>query len=446
MLATREALSYEQEARAYAEQAAHLKGQRQERKAAHQKLTELHASFDQEKAAKVREARKEWKTLKARRAKVEAREAEARDFYTQAKAREKKAQDKCHDVMVARDEAAKEAGKIHDGLSYMSQERQRDHKNIELLKKGKGACPLCRQIVPARYLKGLLHHISMDKAILETQGGYSQEALKAALGKVKELNGRVESVQAVGQKAADTVYQASKDLRDLELAAASLRSRVKEAHRGLRAAKEAENPYRAQLIDSRGVSVRLRASLEVAREAQGKAERRQRRREEWAVRFKELRLWLVQEALLQLQVEVNNSLLELGLEGWGVSFAVERATAKGTVSKGFNVFIHAPGSPDAVPWEAWCGGETQRLRVAGAVGLANVIRAYTGCRCNLEVWDEPTQHLNEEGVDDMLAYFGSRARQRQLWLVDHRSLGAGVFDSTVVVRRDKEGSSICMEA
>jgi len=170
-------------------------------------------------------------------------------------------------------------------------------------------------------------------------------------------------------------------------------------------------------------------------------------RYDWGKGFKELRLWLIEDALKELEIEVGNSLIQLGLKDWHVSFDIERENKSGGVTKGFSVFITAPGSPESVPWEAWSGGETQRLRVAGAIGLANLISNRRSAKSNIEIWDEPTAHLTEEGIQDLLNFFEERARneEKQIWLVDHRSLDYGGFDKEIEVVKDKEGSHILVK-
>lgn len=163
----------------------------------------------------------------------------------------------------------------------------------------------------------------------------------------------------------------------------------------------------------------------------------------WQKRFKELRLWIVEDALVELAACVNSAMIELGLRGWRIDFRVERETRSGSISRGFEVLVYAPTSPEGVPWEAWSGGETQRLRIACALGLATMIRARMPSAPDVEVWDEPTTHLHVEGVADLVAFFAERAAAgRQVWLVDHRSLDSGAFTGTVTVTKTKEGSTI----
>lgn len=162
----------------------------------------------------------------------------------------------------------------------------------------------------------------------------------------------------------------------------------------------------------------------------------------WVKGFKELRLKLINDSLRELEIEVNSNVTDLGLNGWELRFDVDKESKSGSITRGFNVTIASPHNERPVPWESWSGGEGQRLRVATQQGLADMIRSRTGCALELEIWDEPTEHLSGQGVKDLLDALAERARkkQRQIWVVDHRSLGFGNFDGTYTVVKDSTGS------
>lgn len=165
--------------------------------------------------------------------------------------------------------------------------------------------------------------------------------------------------------------------------------------------------------------------------------------EYWRQGFKDLRLWLIEQALTELEVATNNTLPDLGLEGWSVVYSIEKPKADGSsVIRGFTVDIYSPYCEDPMPWAGWSGGETQRLRIAASVGLADLIASRLGISPSIEVWDEPTAHLSEEGIEDVLAFYKNRSRQigRAVWLVDHRSLTSGDFDRVVNVVKTDQGS------
>lgn len=162
----------------------------------------------------------------------------------------------------------------------------------------------------------------------------------------------------------------------------------------------------------------------------------------WVKGFKELRLKLINDSLRELEIEVNSNVTDLGLSGWEIRFDVDKESKSGSITRGFNVTISSPHNNRPVPWESWSGGEGQRLRVAAQQGLADLIRSRTGCTLELEVWDEPTEHLSGQGVRDLLDALAERARlqQRQIWVVDHRALGYGAFTDVYTVVKDSTGS------
>lgn len=162
----------------------------------------------------------------------------------------------------------------------------------------------------------------------------------------------------------------------------------------------------------------------------------------WVKGFKEIRLSQVSEALTQLEVEVNSCVNQLGLVGWKLLFKADSETKAGNVKRGFAVEVLSPANDKPVPWKSWSGGEAQRLRIAGNMGLANLIRDRLGITLPIEVWDEPTQFLSQQGVTDLLDGLAQRAEieQRQIWVVDHRSLGYGGFSGSVTVVKDRKGS------
>lgn len=162
----------------------------------------------------------------------------------------------------------------------------------------------------------------------------------------------------------------------------------------------------------------------------------------WVRWFKDIRLQLVGEELTQLEVEANSCLGELGLSDWELRFDVDRETAKGTLQRGFTVTVLSPANADPVPWEAWSGGEAQRLLIATQMGMANLGRSNTGSTIDLEVWDEPTTHLEPQGVQDLLDCLERRAQteRRQIWIVDHTVQGFAGFAGTVRATKSERGT------
>lgn len=164
----------------------------------------------------------------------------------------------------------------------------------------------------------------------------------------------------------------------------------------------------------------------------------------WVGGFKRVRLFLIESTLQQLEVEVNNNLSELGLGDWSIEFDVERENKSGGITKGFTVMIRSPGGGDAVPFAAWSGGESQRLRMAGDLGLANLIMERAGLENTIEMFDEPSKHLSQEGLNDLAETLAVRAEAsgRRILLIDHNTMDFGGFANTITVIKDKNGSRL----
>jgi DNA repair exonuclease SbcCD ATPase subunit len=199
--------------------------------------------------------------------------------------------------------------------------------------------------------------------------------------------------------------------------------------------------------ESRAALDRVRKQAKHMKRVREKWAEEQRVFEWWGGGFRQFRLELMRNALMQFELETNNALHLLGLRGWYIRYGIDQEQKNGRTRKGFSVGIEAPGLPrqkKVVPWEAWSGGESQRLRIAAAMGLASLIRSRMGIRCNVEIWDEPSTWLSKPGIEMLLNALWQRAQQedRQIWLVDHRSLEFGQFAGRVTVVKTRDGSSL----
>jgi DNA repair exonuclease SbcCD ATPase subunit len=163
----------------------------------------------------------------------------------------------------------------------------------------------------------------------------------------------------------------------------------------------------------------------------------------WVGGFKRVRLFIIEDTLRQLELEVNNNLASLGLLDWRVEFDVERENKSGGVTKGFTVFVHAPDHDEPVRFEAWSGGETQRLRLAADLGLANLIMERAGLSGAIEFYDEPSSHLSQEGLGDLAETLAQRARGlgKVIFVADHHMIEFP-FADVVTVIKDLAGSRL----
>jgi DNA repair exonuclease SbcCD ATPase subunit len=309
-----------------------------------------------------------------------------------------------------------------------------------------GACPTCGSKLKAGQIEKHLsthqdvreakYHIRLYSADLETTRGTLAEARKA----LKGANTRAGA-------ASHAINEGTAKERGIRGKLEAARGRLGELKRKLASITDAANRLMLDIEDARKTVYKLRKRCRELRDALVSEQRLAQQAEQCVRIFKDVRLFVIDEALREYELDVNNSLIELGLEGWSVLFDIERENKSGGVTRGFTVKIKSPTSPDFVPFEAWCGGETQRLRLAGAAGMAALVCRRRGLQTSLEVWDEPTAHLNPQGVEDVLEWLSARAKDdgKQIWVVDHRSLHRGLFDGEVLVRKDVSGSHIVQD-
>lgn len=291
------------------------------------------------------------------------------------------------------------------------------------------------------------------KKRLSSAVGKVVEELEKKLTEVHLVHEAAETALAEAQESVDTLRKSSDDLGRAVAREARHRMRTEEERRNLdrdlqrvdeelEATAEMHETLQNSLTATQKRLSRMRRDRRVLRSERKDVETRREIAKSWDATFQDVRLWLLDRATWEFEVEVNNAIQALGLGGWEVRLLTEREGTRGKTLRGLQIEIRSPRSVGWVKWKAWCGGETQRLKIAGALGLARLIENRTGVRWNVEFWDEPTEHLDGSGFADLLGYFRRRAReeQRQIWIADHHSIGLSGFDGHIVVQKNRRGT------
>lgn len=367
---------------------------------------------------------------------AQEREAEARegvgaartdaaleDAYAQAEAEVRRLEDARLEVRVRRDAVAAHAERL----------QERD-----------AACPHCGRPFDTRHWQQEAEKADRNRRALSAEHDQLSHKITVARNRADVLDAdlrKAEERYAAARRAlADAEHEASGARQDLLQCDRQL-DRLEEDYE--RAEREA-NPYAGAVERARREADALRRDVADLGRELDERERLRSVKQFWVRGFREVRLREIASALGELEVEVNSCVTELGLVDWELEFRVDRETKAGTVQRGFSVFVRGPGTDRAVPWEAWSGGERQRLRLAGNMGLGNLIRARTGCDLPLEVWDEPTNGLSAQGEHDLFAALAARARRegRVVFLVDHAAHSYGGFAGTCTVVKTPSGSRV----
>lgn len=298
-------------------------------------------------------------------------------------------------------------------------------------------CPTCGQKIKGALVK---HRAELRKKIKEREKlcVYPEgvvEAVDAADAKLNALTKAKEEFEDKERAARDELDRINPRIEskraDVEIAKARKKEKDKE-----------ENPYRA-------VMQKLKEQRRTCNEgiAAGEAllivlEKKIARSKFWIKGFKDMRLYLVEDVLQELTIATNAALEEVGLIGWSVEYTIEKETKAGAAQQGLFVMIKSPANESAVRWEAWSGGEGQRLRLVGSLALAEVLLSHAGINPQIEILDEPTRHMSPEGVRDVVEYIILRAKDmnRQIFYVDHQAIDSRAFASTVTIAKDRKGS------
>lgn len=164
----------------------------------------------------------------------------------------------------------------------------------------------------------------------------------------------------------------------------------------------------------------------------------------WADSYKHIRLGVVDKVLRALSFAANKNAEELGLFGWRIEFGTERETVAGKVAREFTTLLYPPMKQEPVRFSSYCGGERQRWQLATRFALSELLLDHAGIASNVEILDEPTQHMTALGVENLIAALQTRAKRlgRQIWLVDHNVLDMRLFGGVVTVQHDEDGAHI----
>lgn len=291
---------------------------------------------------------------------------------------------------------------------------------------GDKACPECGQKAPVAHLKGKFEQAkkALDRVDHDVKVAAADRVEgHDALGKVEEQIGLLEQAQS-------------------KLEATSLKQGA--AQRDLKRLEDEANPHEETIsfLKVRRKTAREEIAKYVEEIASGEANVEMM--EFWSKAFKEIRLSIIDDTLRELEMAVTRHVSALGLPDWRVEFQTERTTQSGNVSISFTVLLYPPDVEEPVRFESYSGGESQRLQLAVAFGLSEVLLERAGVNPSLEVYDEPTRGLSGEGITDLLEHLSVRAKElgRAVFLVDHHSLDRGAFDSVITIVKDKDGAHI----
>jgi len=309
----------------------------------------------------------------------------------------------------------------------------------------KGSCPHCGQEMDAAHATREKQRNEQTMAHCGKVIKDQQTAIEKHLRDLVRAKGNVAKTEEIIDEIKEEMRIWATKLERAQDAAKGAAAKFDELGERLHALEKSTNPHTEMLARKR---TQLKAYKKIIAESTETLNGLEAEREGsvyWVKGFKRIRLFIIEQAFRTLEIEVNNCLAQLGMVDWQVTFDVERENKSGGITKGFVVMIKSPSNKEPVRWENWSGGETQRLQLAGDMGLSNLIMQGAGLSNTIEFYDEPSTHLSPEGMMDLADLLHERAvnEGKRIWIVDHASItNFGGFEGVITVEKTKNGSAI----
>ena len=329
-------------------------------------------------------------------------------------------------------------GRTEGNLRTVRQEEQKTRALIAQYEESP-LCPECGQTVTAEHTKEKLAELT-EKAKDLTQLG--DNLARQANDLSMRLLGYTDDIRELEKKLEQT-REIRHEVDLLEIKEVNLSRHLDSLNTGWEGIKNEPNPFTALCNDLERKYDETSRSIEGMKEEETKLNQDVEIHKFWQKGFKDIRLQLIDQTLIELQLTTKRNAEALGLEGWDIEFLTERETKSGSTSQSFTVLLYPPGQREPIDWAAFSGGEAQRWHIAVTCGLSEVLLSRAGIEPDIEVYDEITNYISSEGIDDVMEFLRERAIElnRKIYLIDHH-IGVGDFTDTVDIIKDETGIKI----
>jgi len=343
-------------------------------------------------------------------------------------------------------EASAEEEKVVWATAQLKKQITADHAHRQQVSKTKkGLCRHCGQKISKDRLA--LHIKALDEALDEQRGTLTFMATECnRLEATKDMYSvELQAAKKRLRQTSKALSRVKDDVASFSTDAARAVTALESKQGRLDASYKDKNPFIPLIREREAEEERLSGKLKRKEKQHGLKQKEKADVLYWVQGFKDVRLFLIEEALVQLEIETNKALSDLGFTSdWRIRYSIDKRSKAGHAISGFSVAVQSPNSSRPVPFAAWSGGEKQRLKIAGSIGFIALMSARTGLELGIEVYDEPTQHLSPQGIDNLLETLRQRALEtgRRIWLVDHHTLDYGDFAGRAIVSKETGGSTL----
>lgn len=201
-----------------------------------------------------------------------------------------------------------------------------------------------------------------------------------------------------------------------------------------------QDPYEKQILQAAQDIETHKATLETKATEKRDSETKASEFEFWQKTFPEVSLDILNELVDELAVYFNQAMSNLGLFGWDLQVQTERGLKDGKrTRKEINLTLTHKGK--ALSLDGLSGGEKQRLRIASAVGLSDLIKAKLESPVNFLLLDEPSLGLSAQGIDNLISYLSQLSKHSHIMMAEHRVVENANFDKIIEVVKNPSGVS-----
>ena len=320
--------------------------------------------------------------------------------------------------------------------------------NMKLVESAAPFCPNCRQSVSKKHVREELERLREKTKKARLRRKEVEDAEREAQDEANSSREGLRLLQGKMHKYEIEQQDEDEDLRNIKNQLKIIKEDIADTKQDIKNLSREDNPHQKQYDRLLDTQQKLTIEVSAIKKKLRAAKVKSANKKFWIKEFRAIQLQLIEESLAELELESGNALAALGLPGWALSFSVYRETKAGTLQRGLVASVIPPGSEKPIKLECYAGGETQRLRIAGSIGIMNLIARRRGVDLKFVFIDEPTVHLHTKGVEDLLSFLRDYAQleDKSVFLVDHRSLDAGVFDACYKIIKDEDGSRLEVNA
>jgi DNA repair exonuclease SbcCD ATPase subunit len=201
-----------------------------------------------------------------------------------------------------------------------------------------------------------------------------------------------------------------------------------------------ENPYTEELSQLATATTDLATQCETQKALLKGDQEKMAGYEFWKTQFPKIRIAILDEITTDLEMHFNQALCNLSLMEWSVEVSSTKTLKNEKQKSELVINLFHNGAQRSLA--SLSGAEKQRIRIASAIAVSNLIKERLGVIWDLQLWDEPSNHLSKEALSSMLEFFENISTTSQVIVADPSiQPDRSCFDKIFYIVKDTLGNS-----